>query len=303
MITKPTLLILGAGSSNPYGFPLGYELKNKIIKELNYMLDNNPKRIYELGFDKDLISDFVLKFTNTPRPSIDSFLAHQKKEFEEIGKFSIVEIIAKKENETLLSKNKDDDWYTYLVNSLFDCSFDEINKNNISIISYNYDRSLETFLHYSMLTSYKEGEFPEKCVDKLKEIPILHMYGRLDPLPWENKLGRGYGKECSDTDLIKISENIKLVHETKEDNTIKKANELINDANKIYFLGLDLRNKENLEILDLSLIDKKHIICTGFGLKKGEINIIKQFLANKGSYPKIIPFKSLETIRSTTPFE
>jgi hypothetical protein len=33
MITKPTLFILGAGASIPYGFPSGWDLRNRICAE------------------------------------------------------------------------------------------------------------------------------------------------------------------------------------------------------------------------------------------------------------------------------
>ena len=34
MITKPTVLVLGAGASNPYGYPLGGELLGDVISML-----------------------------------------------------------------------------------------------------------------------------------------------------------------------------------------------------------------------------------------------------------------------------
>src|ERR1039458_10590252 len=173
MIEKPTVLILGAGASKPYDYPLGSELKSDIIKSLKIMLETNTGWVTELGCDNDLIWDFISKFSASPRTSIDSFLNYQKKEFEKIGKIAIVDAISKCEDKNKFYP-KNDDWYTYLANFLFDCSFDDISNNKIGIITYNYDRSLEFFLNYSLLASYDECDNPEECIAKLKEIPVVH---------------------------------------------------------------------------------------------------------------------------------
>ncbi|MCH7950707.1 MAG: WbqC family protein [Candidatus Dadabacteria bacterium] len=44
MITNPTVFILGAGASKPYGFPTGMGLKNEILKILGKSLAKNLQR-------------------------------------------------------------------------------------------------------------------------------------------------------------------------------------------------------------------------------------------------------------------
>jgi len=45
MITKPTVLVIGAGASKPYGFPTGQELRDYILELANPEadLENNPE--------------------------------------------------------------------------------------------------------------------------------------------------------------------------------------------------------------------------------------------------------------------
>jgi hypothetical protein len=306
MIKRSTLLVLGAGASEPYGYPIGSALKEKIITEITEMVKSDSGWVNELGFDIDFVSDFVARFIISPRPSIDSFLAYDKEEFSEIGKIAIVDAISKCEKFNNFN-SIDDDWYTYFTSFLYKCHFDDICNNKIGIISFNYDRSLEWFLYHTLLASYEEGDYPEKCVPKLKGIPIAHIYGRLDQLPWENSVGRAYGNRCSNEELFKISKNINLIHEIKGKQITKQANSLIEKADKVYFLGLDLRNRENLEILDLSVLDGKSILGTGYQLKEGEITQICSNLNSRMKECSInisgYNIKSLEAIRTYMPFE
>jgi len=76
----------------------------------------------------------------------------------------------------------------------------------------------------SALAHYYSIEEEEGVVNIIKNnFPILHMYGRLDPLPWESREGRIYGEACSSELLNNVSKNIKLVHDVKKDKTINEA--------------------------------------------------------------------------------
>lgn len=70
MIKQPTTIILGAGASNDYGFPLGKELVIQIIEKLE---NPEPSGIYkildQLGHrDPEEIGNFV---TNLRGSSLD----------------------------------------------------------------------------------------------------------------------------------------------------------------------------------------------------------------------------------------
>ena len=119
----------------------------------------------ELNFDIDFVEEFTRTFEESTRTSIDSFLNYHKKEFGTIGKIAIVDIISSCENRKNLLKPEDpspkeenDYWYNYLAEFIYKCEFDDITNNKLSIISYNYDRSLEQFLYESLKRDYKEGE-------------------------------------------------------------------------------------------------------------------------------------------------
>jgi hypothetical protein len=314
MIETPTVLILGAGASKPYGYHLGIDLKNAILHKVTDMYKNDSGWIDKLGIDDGLVSSFINRLSESSRSSIDSFLNYHKDIYEEIGKIAIADVISNCESNKLFNQplDENDNWYNYLVQFLYNCGFEDINKNKLGIITYNYDRSLESFLYNKLRRDYKEGDSGEECANKIKSIEIEHMYGRLDPLPWEAKGGRGYGQSCSSNQLLEISENIKLIQEAKREEIPKRADELIENARRIYFLGLDLRRQENLELLNLSNLQGKDIIGTAFGLEMSEISQIKKFLNNYSrtqnvinpqSGPLIEPEKSLSMIRKFMAFE
>ena len=140
----------------------------------------------------------------------------------------------------------DYNWYAYLLDKLLDdCDFNQIHKNKLSIISYNYDRSLETALFNAIIDSYEDAENIDDCKSELNGIPIVHMYGRLDPLPWESEDGREYGDLCSSEKLSGIAnKNIKLIQEARKEKIPSDANKLIKSAERVYFLGLDLTRRK-----------------------------------------------------------
>ena len=185
MIETPTVLILGAGASQPYEFPSGQELIKKIIE---ITLDPNSELFHNLlstGFYKeDFIQSFggILRFAKPP--SIDLFLK-ENEQFAEIGKLSIAAALLPCENyDHLISETYDDGWYEYIYHRLLrECTFNNFTKNKLDIITFNYDRSLEVFLWTVFLGFYKQSE--ENALRILKHINIIHVYGSLGPLSWQ----------------------------------------------------------------------------------------------------------------------
>jgi hypothetical protein len=65
MIRKPTVLMLGAGASQPCKFPLGSDLVDEICNEItsgNILTTSSsmPTRLANLGYDMGLSNEFAL---------------------------------------------------------------------------------------------------------------------------------------------------------------------------------------------------------------------------------------------------
>ncbi|MEN6552547.1 MAG: hypothetical protein ABFC34_06625 [Methanobacterium sp.] len=318
MIETPTLLILGAGASAPYGYPLGSELRDNINKDLVDFIkkEYNSHWAEDLNISPNLITKFTQRFDMAMSYSIDSFLAHQTEEIVAVGKLAIVNQIANSESPQRLFYKKgkddnslrfsnDDDWYRYLVNKITNnVPLNKVEDNNFEVITFNYDRSLEMCLMGTLSAFYSIDH--KESADLMKNFPIHHMYGEMDPIPLDIPLpgnknsDRQYGAPPSSEKIKEISKNIKLVHEAKDDKTVDKANKMIKKTDRIYFLGLDLRNEENLNLFDKDLFTGKNLIGTVVGLEQAEINLINQYFG--GHLSISTNTKSELTIRRLNPF-
>lgn len=244
MISTPTVLILGAGASQPYEYPTGEQLQDYI---LDGGLDDMRKEILlELKSSGINLKKFLHALRRARLPSIDSFLEHRK-EFEQIGKIAITKAIIDKEIENNLN-NKD--WYQHLFRYMF-TSFDDFDKNKLSIVTFNYDRSLEHYLFEALRSS--SGKSKKECAEKLSKIPIVHVHGEVGNLPWKGgKFTRPYQSNVDAKTLIRSSEGIRIVHESDadKDKEFVNARKLIASADRIFFLGFGY-HKENLARLKI----------------------------------------------------
>ena len=204
MITKPTVLILGAGASTPFGFPSGEELVSRILE---YLEGGHPARDVLSHAIRALepsrtIDEFHEALFYSGRMSIDAFLEHNS-QFLEVGKMAIASVLVPLENErTLFSASSN--WYKLLFKYL-NTRFDEFAENKLSILTYNYDRSLEQFLLTALRYAYQgmKDEYVH-CWDQLSRIPIVHLHGSLGEFPQAGPDQLGPLEPC--TSLISFAE-------------------------------------------------------------------------------------------------
>lgn len=268
MITKKTVLILGAGASYAYGFPLGEGLKNSILSRLtDVTIDTIASGG---GFKTRDARTFREAFKGClGAGTIDAFL-RDRREFIEFGRYMIAVALLHCENNKNMTPKEN--WYRNLYGVLNENGFDAFGDNKLSIITFNYDRSLEHFLYESLIHGHGYDQSDIACADQLNKIPIIHVHGQLGYLPWQLedsnydpgnpqyqdpdwdlnvvKFG-GSSSSATKNDFDLAAKSIKIVHEvSKEDDPFVKANALLQKARCIYILGLGY-HPENLERLGL----------------------------------------------------
>ena len=97
MITKRTVLILGAGSSTHVGYPLGVGLVNEICAPIILNFEHQiPKT-----FTKEQLADFQLRLSRSGHASIDAFLEDNPGDAD-VGRWFIARCLKQHESERLL---------------------------------------------------------------------------------------------------------------------------------------------------------------------------------------------------------
>jgi hypothetical protein len=277
VIHQKTVFVLGAGASSHCGYVLGQKLYESIKTTLhrlpsNYddIRDPSERKFDQYAPEEQLIElgygiDFILKFREAlklaDRESIDNFLS-RREIFQEIGKVCIAQALIPYER-----NNVSGDWYRKLLHIL-DPEKGEFMQNKLSIVTFNYDRSLEHYLFNALKHIY--GIDDDLSVTKMVEaIPIIHMHGQLGKLPWQskgtNEYSRRYGGPITKACLKNAAASIKINSEELEnDPEVLKARELIKKAEKLYFLGFGY---DPINIRRLALGESAAtLVGTGFGL-------------------------------------
>ncbi|MBN2211361.1 MAG: hypothetical protein JW709_08200 [Sedimentisphaerales bacterium] len=303
MIEKRTVMILGAGASIPYGFPSGYGLLQIVCRcngaTINYNPPGNINTFHSLppitdlvkhGIDQAKFQKFLYELEHS-QVSIDQFIEHRGEEYYDLGRQAIAIALLRLENETRLFRqdarvrfsNSDEShansWYQFLWSRMIrpKFSFDDFDQNKISFITFNYDRSLEHFLFEAL--KWNSGKTNEECATKLEKIDIVHVYGSLGPLPWQDKENgipyqsqwhEAYRKSYANIDLMRSDNSL--------NNHFEKAHRLLAQAERIYILGFGF-DPINLARLELDKHVKQDIIyATTQGLAADDLTRIKNIM-------------------------
>jgi hypothetical protein len=287
MIKIPTVLILGAGASMPYGYPSGKQLKDIICSMLPDPESDLSKKLRELGHEPVDVAEFEKALFYSGKNSVDAFLEYRM-EFVEIGKAAMAYVLMSYENPRILFEKHD--WYEHFYSAL-STSFEEFDQNRVSIITFNYDRSVEHYLFTVLKNSY--GKSDHDCASKLKNIPIVHVHGQLGFFPWQdyiqipypfrsNQFSRSYGFSDKIGDLRVAASCIRIIHEDEDvegDPQFKKARSLLEQAGHIHFLGFGY-HEANLKRLGILLARGTTFAGTAYGLELSERYRIGKLFGN-----------------------
>lgn len=232
MITKPTVLILGAGSATAYGFPLGRGLRNLVCR---IPWTGAANLIKETGFDSDELENFVNTLRHSAYTSVDWFLEDWP-EFIAIGKAAIAAALIPSEDPNRLfpPDATDTHWYELLLNTL-DTPQGAFTENRLSIVTFNYDRSLEHYL-FRVLETRRGSE--QSAVEALNSLDIIHVHGMLGELTPPADDGRPYSPDLEPGAIRTAAEQIIVVGEAAgETEAFEHARGKLREAERIVFLG------------------------------------------------------------------
>lgn len=297
MLNSKTVFILGAGASFEVGFPLGSQLKSTIAKKLQINRDKF-RRIISVG-DSEILS--LLKSTYREdcylstcqqisagillSDSIDDYIdIHQHDEKIAIcGKVAITSSILEAERLSKIFYNKykescfdftsvNDSWYprfySLVAKGIAKSDIHNI-FNNVSIISFNYDRSLEHYLTEALKVNYCIPR--EDALRIVNTLPIFRPYGSIGKTI-------DYGSE----DLPPVDEilkNIKTYTEQVADaEGLKKAHAALEEAKTLVFMGMHF-HPNNLKILrGAKPLSPDAIYATRLSFSDHDLGVVKKLI-------------------------
>lgn len=274
-----TCLIVGAGASVPWNYPLGSELNSKLIdlvrqpSESWIWLAPSDKLQQQQNRARILMKDFEEGLQSGKYTSIDSFLDDLKqnpdKETRErygLGKVLIAAVIRQLENPYLFKPN----WYGLLFEHLEHSSTLHV-PGTLRIITFNYDRSLEYYvgLFHALEHRLEQDEGWKTLNNRLE---LVHVYGSVGNLPcprlkkgeFAPKYGSFFGHDAWEAGhLIKIIER-----EDSNSQAFVKCQEWISQADHVIILGFGF-DDQNCRRLKLAEATKgKHVYTTAFDKKE-----------------------------------
>jgi len=314
MAERHTVLVLGAGASKPYGFPLGAELVDRICRSFLHGFG-----VYFGDFDcrweEGDCQEFLDRLRKSGRQSIDVFLEHNPS-LAEIGKLAIAQSLTERED-TLFEldsqvRDPEDHWYPWLFQWLAQGAPDDFARKPLAIITYNYDRSLEHYLFTALRHAY-EGIADRQAGELLQRVPVVHVHGLFGRLPWQLEsvcpVDAPYGRRPRSgyQGLLDAAKHIDILHEGHDKTpAVCQAQELLAGAEKLIFLGFGY-DETNLRRLKLAERLPPHITIhgTAFGLTDNEKFRKEQMIEGLATAPNrphratLQPRKTLDFLRHT----
>ncbi|MGQ3016980.1 hypothetical protein [Phenylobacterium sp.] len=274
MITKQTTFVLGAGFSYELRMPLGSELKATIHKACSSLLMHGARTPADTACYRalDQNSNRLTAALRTIREaldhhsSIDNLVHHfaHMPDVAKIAKVRIAEAILAAEGNCMwaLTVREEEEMSVRHrmeiekanrsgLKALLDiimagCGHTQIREAfaNIGFVNFNYDRTLEHYVHNALRQRSQLSE--DEAADVVEGLNIWRPYGPVGPLPLRGKPGVPFGAEGGN--LIEVASSIRTYTEAVSDDELLDAREFLARSAQIIFLGCAY-HRQNLELL------------------------------------------------------
>jgi hypothetical protein len=225
--------------------------------------------------------------------SVDAFVEHRS-DFLDIGKAALACALLPYESNDLFGEKYDaENWYAHVFKSM-NAKIGAFHLNKVHFITFNYDRSLEHYFLTSLMHSYGLSE--DGAAEKVKRIPILHVYGQLGFFCWQTEavdlntgktveqgqLAVPYGrlKEEAPGSTTKVinaaAHGIRIISEERPDPPnvqLSDARDYLDKTERVIILGFGY-DKTNVDRLDLQALRGREVYGSAFGfsdLERAEI--------------------------------
>jgi hypothetical protein len=250
------VLVLGAGASQHYQFPLARDLARdacELTAGSIAVLEPAPPGARR-------IADFQHLLRRSGVTSIDQFIEYlDDPELIWAGKSIMARLLASNEQrDTLTNQRRADHWYEVLANRLIGRTLETFPEYDIAIVTFNYERSLDVYLLDCLNHRFAHRYTAEMIKAAFQRLPLVHVYGQLGQLPELSKdpaNTRAYGQIENALQLEIAINGMRLLREAREHPASAPNIPLARDTigrstGDIIFLGFAY-SEDNLQGLDL----------------------------------------------------
>lgn len=255
-MATPTVLILGAGASSDFEFPLGKGLLNSVCA----LCETRSPSLLEQGFTEEDVVTFGESLSRSGYTSVDWFL-EEHPQFLELGRVAVAAALIpyEKPDKLFPPQARSDHWYEDLVNTFWsDDDGSLVLGNHITILTFNYDRSLEYYLRTvvetrrSLKPSTQLGVTGPDRVIVSQGPTIVYLHGRLGHLD-QSARHRDYSPDTSKDRVRLAAAGLKLISEA-DGNALAftMARDAIRGAERTFFLGFGFHPKSVERLADFS---------------------------------------------------
>jgi hypothetical protein len=298
MILKPTVLVLGAGASFPYGYPLGEQLVDLIVQL------TAPQGALRSVFSDPNIEPFHTRLRESEVASIDDFLASNPA-FVELGKKSIAAALTAWGPRKGHKPNPGSHWYRYLWRRLYEGALtsEQFRQNRLCIITYNYDRSFQRYFIRVLANAYPDlaSQDSQGLAAFLEEtIPVVHLHGTMGSADDQVQTADDRSPFRSLDFFTRAAECIRIVHDDEPSSEYRLAHLWLRKAEVMHLLGFGFHatNVRRLNLVKQSAQRGGWLRYggTAYGMKKAEVERALAALQLGAGY--LVGEECLEYLRS-----
>lgn len=289
MIAAPTVLVLGAGSSCDFNFPLGRRLKlgmqayDQALHEL----------LHEMGYQHGELRAFQHELAGSDASTIDEFLTYQP-HWGQIAKLAIAFHVGKHEGDAAIADCDPPHWMHLLFRLMRrDVSSPEefARQNKLSVITFNYDRSFERCLWRALAARFPLPQHATVSIAHAHQsVRLIHVHGHLGDLPevvaatsptWCRP--RAYAPPSGVHDFSMAAGGIKVISEISGgESDFGVASKLLAAADKIVFLGFGFDETNMARLGMTSLRSGAKVFACTYGLNRKRWRDVRGHLISRG---------------------
>jgi hypothetical protein len=289
MIRKPTVLVLGAGASVPYGFPTGSKLAYQVYGEIQRHDSELNTLLGECGHSYEHVKRHMAEFEASDSLSLDEF-ANTRPDLREFVKAAIVCQLCRQENPNRLfpdfnnvvrggSSAPEVDWCRYLFRSMKTARADEFVKNKLRVITFNFDRSFEHRLALMARVTYRldDDALPLVC----SSFPVLHLHGSLGRHPYfdesPSEVLRPYTPATTIEQRCALVNEIKIVQDEIPPGVLGTARKHLEWAEQIWFLGFGYHRMNMARLRLNEPLPRASLRGSALGFTEAELVPVRKF--------------------------